>query len=205
MKAVWIIRDEHRRYGAVLGMVRQLLSTLGAGPTTVDLGLIGLAFDYVADFVGNFHHPKEDEYLFRKVRARTSGADAILNELEEQHVRGEHKLTEIRAMLQTLQREPTLERFAKFKAAVLSYIDFETAHAMLESRNLLPIAERVLTSADWAEIDAAFLDNDDPVFGAAPRRKFERLLQEIANRAPAPHGYGPEPGTAITGARWPLG
>ena len=205
MKAVWIIRDEHRRYGAVLGMVRQLICTPDAGPATVDLALIGLALDYVAEFVGKFHHPKEDRFLFRLVRARTSGTDAILNELEEQHVRGEHKLTEIRVMLEAMQREPTLERFARFKADVLSYIDFETAHAMLESRNLLPIAERVLTSDDWAEIDTAFLNNDDPVFGTAPREKFEHLLQEIANRAPAPHGYGSSPGTAITGARWPLG
>lgn len=204
MKAVWIIRDEHRRYGAVLGMVRQLICTPGAGPANVDLGLIGLALDYVAEFVGKFHHPKEDRYLFRLVRTRTSGADAILNELEEQHVRGEHKLREIGAMLETLQREPTLDHFARFRDDVLSYIEFETAHAMLESRNLLPIAERVLTSEDWAEIDAAFLNNDDPVFGTAPREKFEHLLQEIANRAPAPHGYGPNPGTAITGARWPL-
>ena len=52
------------------------------------------------------------------------------------------------------------------------------------------LAEAHLTPADWAVIDASFLDHDDPVFGDKPRDEFRGLLAAIAARAPAPHGYG---------------
>lgn len=204
VKAVWIIRDEHRRHGAVLGLIRQLLNAPDANQHSVDFDLIGLALDYVADFVAIFHHAKEDQFLFRLLCQRTSAADAIVNELEEQHVRGERKRTELRILLGALQRQPTPERFARFKADALAYVEFETAHALLESRNLLPIAEQMLTDADWVKIDAAFQSNEDPLFGAVPRQKFDRLLKEITSRTTAPQGYETPVDRAITGARWPL-
>ena len=68
-KAVWIIRDEHRRYGAVLNMVRNLLKQAGAAGEGVDGELVESAFDYVEEFIDTFHHPKEDAYLFRPGRA----------------------------------------------------------------------------------------------------------------------------------------
>jgi hypothetical protein len=54
----------------------------------------------------------------------------------------------------------------------------------------MPLAERVLTDADWQAIDAAFRANDDPLFGARPKQEFRKLFQLIVNRAPAPLGVG---------------
>jgi branched-chain amino acid transport system ATP-binding protein len=48
----------------------------------------------------------------------------------------------------------------------------------------------VLTEEDWSGIDAAFADNDDPVFGRARREEYRRLLAAIAEHAPAPLGAG---------------
>ncbi len=55
---------------------------------------------------------------------------------------------------------------------------------------LLPLAERVLTGADWEAIDAAFKANDDPLFGPQPGEEFRALFQRIVTRAPAPIGVG---------------
>jgi len=54
----------------------------------------------------------------------------------------------------------------------------------------MPLAERVLAPEDWQVIDAAFDDNDDPVFGAAPQQKYAALLKFILSQSPAPVGYG---------------
>ncbi len=42
----------------------------------------------------------------------------------------------------------------------------------------------------WAEIDAAFADNEDPLFGPARKAEFEAPFREIVNDAPAPIGFG---------------
>jgi hemerythrin-like domain-containing protein len=201
-RAIWIIKDEHARYGAVLSLVRGLLTDPAADERSIDTGLMALALDYVAEFVATFHHPKEDRYLFRLLRERAPETSASIDALSAQHQLGDRKLTSLRVRLEALQRRPSAERFHRFKADALAYIDFETMHATRESRELLPIAERVLTAADWAEIDAAFAANDDPAFGDRPRQRFERMLSALANRAPSPYGLGV---SATITARWPLG
>jgi len=205
--AVWIIRDEHSRYGAVLSLIRSLLNEPGADEDSVDTGLIALALDYVAEFVATFHHPKEDRYLFRLVRARAPETGAVIDALAAEHLQGDRKLTALRVRLEALQRRPSPERFARFKADALAYVDFETMHAMKESRELLPVAERVLTADDRVELDAAFASNDDPAFGSEPKQRFERMLSALANRAPAPYGLASpaadRPTFAKVGARWP--
>lgn len=199
--ALWVIRDEHARYGSVLSLVRGLLADAGGDPAALDAGLIALALDYVAEFVATFHHPKEDRFLFRLVRMRAPEAAALVEALERDHVEGDRRLTALRVRLEALQRRPTPELFGRFKSDAMAYLDFETGHALRESRELLPIAQGALTAEDWAEVDAAFADNDDPAFGARPQQRFDRMLSAIVNRAPAPHGLGPTP---TIGARWPL-
>ncbi len=49
---------------------------------------------------------------------------------------------------------------------------------------------RALDDADRAEIDAAFADNEDPLFGPARKAEFEAPFREIVNDAPAPIGFG---------------
>ena len=198
--ALWVIRDEHARYGAVLSLVRGLLSGREIDFRTLDTELVALALDYVAEFIATFHHPKEDRFLFRRVRERAPESAALVESLEREHVEGDRKLTALRVRLEALQLRPSAELFDRFRRDALNYLDFETNHALRESRELLPIAQRALTAADWDEIDAAFAGNDDPAFGARPQQRFERMLSAIANRAPAPLGLGP---AASIGARWP--
>ena len=54
----------------------------------------------------------------------------------------------------------------------------------------MPLAERALRKEDCSGIDAAFADNDDPLFGSARREEYRRLLAAIAEHAPAPFGAG---------------
>ena len=55
----------------------------------------------------------------------------------------------------------------------------------------IPIAERVLTAEDWDEINTAFRENDNPLFGIKPKEEAEALYQKILALAPAPMGFGP--------------
>ena len=44
---------------------------------------------------------------------------------------------------------------------------------------------------DWAAINTAFRENDNPLFGIKPKEEAELLYQRILSLAPAPIGYGP--------------
>ena len=56
---------------------------------------------------------------------------------------------------------------------------------------VLPLAERVLLDEDWAEIDAAFEGNRDPLIGKHVQEDFDKLFSHIVNIAPPPIGLGP--------------
>ncbi len=189
-KAIWIIREEHQRYGSVLNLVRNLLDDAGEDHSSLDPELLERAFDYVEEFIDEYHHPKEDDFLFRAVRRRSREANALVEELEAQHVDGARMLTELRAALTAWRQTRSDLDFRVFRDLARTYIDFEGRHAMKENDELIPIAEKALTYEDWATIDAAFENNDDPAFGAAPQAKFRDMLAEIARRAPAPYGHG---------------
>ena len=71
------------------------------------------------------------------------------------------------------------------------YVVAYLAHMKLEETAILPVAQAVLSEADWAELDAAFANNCDPLTGQHPRDPaFDRLFTRIVMRAPAPIGVG---------------
>ena len=54
---------------------------------------------------------------------------------------------------------------------------------------------KILEPEDWAEIDAAFASNEDPLFGAQKRREFKDLVDWILELAPSPLGFREEAAT----------
>jgi branched-chain amino acid transport system ATP-binding protein len=60
----------------------------------------------------------------------------------------------------------------------------------IEERDLLPRAREALQASDWEEIDAAFSENQDPMFGEKGNSEFSELLNKLVNSLPAPLGLG---------------
>jgi hypothetical protein len=60
----------------------------------------------------------------------------------------------------------------------------------LEERQIMPLAEKTLTADDWAELDAAFAANRDPLTGHEPEDDYRALFTRIVNALPAPLGLG---------------
>jgi hypothetical protein len=60
----------------------------------------------------------------------------------------------------------------------------------MEEREVLPLAERVLTDDDWADLDEAFSANRDPLTGCEPEADYHALFTRIVNAVPAPIGLG---------------
>ena len=61
----------------------------------------------------------------------------------------------------------------------------------IEERDILPLAQRLLTADDWRDLDAAFADNRDPLTGHEPEEMYRDLFSKIVNALPSPIGLGP--------------
>ena len=190
MQAIRIIREEHQSLAAVLHGLLYLVREIRAHRTEPDFGLLGAMVYYIDTFPERFHHPKEDAWLFRLLLQRHPPAAAIIDRLQSEHRAGAVKLRQLEQALIRYQQGGR-DEFPVFAAAVEAYVAFERNHMRSEETEVIPLAQQYLTPADWAEIDAAFLDHADPLLGTSAREDFLDLFRRIVNLAPPPIGVGP--------------
>jgi len=186
-EAIRIIKDEHFAIAAVLYTLRHLIREIedGAKP---NFPLLRAILDYIVSYPDRWHHPKEDKFLFAAVRRRSAQAESLVGKLEREHALGYPMIETLKQQLLCYQaNDPGAQESFFYTAG--RYIDFEYAHMRTEEEELIPLAESLLTQEDWAEIDATFQENDNPLFGIKPKEEAERLYQRILELAPAPIGF----------------
>jgi hemerythrin-like domain-containing protein len=189
MQAIRIIHDEHRSLSAVLHGMGYLVRDIRDRGATPNFDVLGAMIYYIDAFPERFHHPKEDQYLFRLLRMRHPDAAPTLDRLDAEHRVGAEKIRVLEQALARYQQGGGAE-FPRFAAAVESYAAFHWSHMRTEEQEILPLAEKYLTAEDWTEIDAAFLGHTDPMLGADARSEYQALFRRIVNLAPPPIGVG---------------
>lgn len=180
--ALSIIRDEHRSLAAVIHGLQHVLNESIRFDSTPDFALLRSMLLYIEAFPERLHHPKEDAYLFARLRARNNECDALIGELERQHAEGAADFAELRHALAVWEAGAAgaAERFA---AAVERFAQGQWRHMGAEEALVLPAASRYLTPDDWRAIARAFGDNGDPRFDADTEASFERLFSRLMNLA----------------------
>ena len=185
-----IIRDEHQALAAMLRSLGMLLAEHRRKGVPPDFGVLRAMLLYVDEFPEKLHHTKESELLFPMLRARSAEAADVLDKLDRDHAQGEKAIRDLEHDLLAYEVLGG-DRAASFEKSVNRYIDFYLAHMRIEESQVLPLAQRVLTDADWAELDAAFMKNRDPLTGHEPDDVYRPLFSRIVMTAPAPIGLGP--------------
>ena len=186
-----VILEEHRALAAVLHGLRFLVRRVREGGRKPDFPVLRAMLHYIDTFPEKEHHPREDRYLFSRVRLRTHEVDAALDDLEAEHVRGAEMIRHLEQGLLRFEQGGG-EYLEPFATAVEAYCDFHWQHMRKEEDVILPAAERVLTDADWAELNAAFAGKANPLGGVQAHQDFDQLFREIVKLAPPPIGVGPE-------------
>jgi hemerythrin-like domain-containing protein len=186
-KAIDLIRREHRDIALVIQCFATVLREVRDGKLVPDPALYEAIIDYMQNFPDRFHHPKEEDYLFKTLRQRDQAAGALLDELRAQHVAGDRSIADLRWKLEELKKD--LEKgFPAFDQAATAYIESQKSHMALEETKVMPAAQAALTEADWDVIGQAFADNDDPIFGHNPQAYYDRLFSRIVALTPEPYG-----------------
>ncbi len=186
-----VIHDEHHALAAMLRSLLMLLTHARREGTAPDFGVLRAMLFYVDEFPERLHHTKESTLLFPRLRQRVPELAAVLDRLDQEHARGEAAIRELEHALLAYEVMGDATRRDAFEAAAERYVGFYLDHMRIEETEVLPAATRHFTPADWAELDAAFAANRDPLTGHEPDDAYRPLFQKILMQAPAPIGLGP--------------
>jgi hemerythrin-like domain-containing protein len=188
--ALTIILDEHRSLAAVTHGLRFLVREMREKNLEPEGKLLWSMLYYIDSFPQKLHHPKEEAYLFRRLKMRTRAADKAIAELEDQHRAGAEHVKALEMALGRYQAGAPGGR-EEFMTAAERFADEIAVHMALEENVVIPLAKEHLKAEDWVEIADAFGMNGDPRFGAEPDHEFRSLFSRIVNLAPPPIGVGP--------------
>jgi hemerythrin-like domain-containing protein len=188
--AIRVIQEDHDRLSALIHGMQYFARAIGKGGNAPDPKVFRAMLLYISDYPEKVHHPKEDLFLFARLRSRAADVDAAINELEAQHASGETLVHELEHALARYEFEG--EAAAKpFLYLVERYAKFYFDHMRLEEEVILPAANQYLTAEDWEILDHEFSLEKDPLTGREYKAGFDKLFSVIVNIAPAPIGLGP--------------
>ncbi|HEX4798199.1 MAG TPA: hemerythrin domain-containing protein [Burkholderiales bacterium] len=189
-KVLNIIRDEHRSIAAVLHGMQYLVNEIRTRKTKIDPRVFRAMLYYLDTFCDRMHHPKEDRYLFGAMRRRGARANALIAELEKEHAGGEESLRRLEQLLLRYEEGGDGE-FPAFAREAENFVQGYWDHMRKEEEQVFPLAEKLLAPEDWAAIDRAFEENQDPLADQRDTEDFQKLFSRIVNLAPPPIGVGP--------------
>lgn len=195
MDAMRILMDEHQSLAAIIHAIRHMIGEIGAGRLQPDHKLLEAMVHYLDAYPEKRHHPKEDEFLFGPLRARTHDADAALDRLEAEHADAEARIAVLEAAVKAYAQAPA--NVDAFKTAFEDYAAFYRSHMMTEEREVLPLIRKHFTAEDWDRANAGFIA-DDPLSGTratarAGEEDFAHIFSKLVAAAPAPIGFGAGP------------
>jgi hemerythrin-like domain-containing protein len=174
VRAIGIIRHEHRSLASVLHVAAHTVRQGRARRAMPDLDLLHAVVRYVHHYSIDWHHPREERSLFHRLRERTSVLDAELGELERQHEREGELVHELAGLL---EGNADGTQLAALESALERYTAFTWAHLGREEGVILPAALRLLRPGDWAGIEAVLAAAEPPrLDGDAHSRRLLSLL-----------------------------
>lgn len=187
--AAKIIRDEHAALAAMLRSLLMLIDN-GAGDEPERFFDVARAMlFYIDEFPERLHHPKESKLLFPALARSQPDLAEVIAKLERDHELGQARVRELQHQLLAWELIGDSRRLAFIEATRL-YVKFYLDHMRVEETQLLPVAQRVLSDAEWARLDEAFGPDIDPLAGGSHDPSYHRLFTRIVLAAPAPIGVG---------------
>lgn len=184
------IREEHSSLAAMLQSLRMMLKRGPGNDPQQYFDVLGAMLFYIDEFPEKLHHTKETALLFPRVLKAAPAVREAIERLDSDHEKSEAGVRELQHLLTAWELLGESRRKA-FEDYCTHYLDSYMEHMRLEESLILPEAEKHLTEADWAELDAAFALNTDPLNGKYARDPvYDKLYSRIVGMAPAPIGLG---------------
>lgn len=177
---VW--HADHIKFGQLLNLLESELQRFhDAGYPDYQL-MLDIMF-YMTHYSDVLHHPKED-LLFARMKLHDADVGRTADELTKQHAQLRNMGNAMVGALDDIVNGSIAPR-ERVEATARAYVGALRAHMRTEENEMLPAAERLLSEADWTEIDAAIATFDDPLFGCEVHERYAGLRAQIDRQAGA--------------------
>ncbi|MBE7942004.1 MULTISPECIES: hemerythrin domain-containing protein [Ramlibacter] len=173
--------EEHAYFARLLQLLQAQVDLFHAGETPqypLMLDILG----YLHDYADQVHHPREDE-AFRRLRKRHPDQALMIARLEQEHRVIARAGTTLAHLLTQVEAGDAIVRRSEIEMAAATFLVYYTHHLEKEDGEVLPLAARSLTEADWQAIRDCVKPSPDPLFGAQPQQRFRALRHRIALEA----------------------
>jgi hemerythrin-like domain-containing protein len=147
--AAW--HQEHESFNKLLSILRKEIDVFHSEGEP-DYRLMLDIISYLRDFADTFHHPREDE-AFRLLAQRCPDRELPLARLRQEHVVIAHAGEELRALLEQAANDEVTLR-SRVEVAAATYLVYYSNHIRVEEEDVLPLARRTLTDAEWLSVKA---------------------------------------------------
>ncbi|SPK70555.1 conserved protein of unknown function (plasmid) [Cupriavidus taiwanensis] len=178
--AAW--HNDHIHFASLLDLLERQVSTFHQGEQP-NYGMMTTIIQYMRNYGDCVHHPRED-VAYALLVERDPGTRIIISRLLQEHRVIANVGTELLDRLREVQSEVVTSR-AALEAAAAMYLVYYRNHLSTEEKQVMPLAARFLTDADWAEVAANEPASADPLFGANVEKRIATLRKQIDSEAKA--------------------
>jgi nucleotide-binding universal stress UspA family protein/hemerythrin-like domain-containing protein len=180
-KALSIIKGEHRSLAATVHAFQWILGRAMNENEPADVPLMRSMHFYFRSFTARLHHPKEDDFLFPLLQARTREADDTIEILQKHHAEEAGMLAKIDEAINAYELDCSSKCLKEIAASVDSYAERVWEHARAEENIVLPLCQRHLLTQDWEKIASAFEANGDPSLDLDLKGGYQKLFVRLMN------------------------
>lgn len=177
--AIAVIKGEHRSIAAVIHGLRHAIGLAQANGTPIEPALLRGAVRYFRDFTAALHHPKEELYLFERLRERSTASHELLATLGQQHHQEAGYIDRLQGAADAYLQDTTPACLTAFSRATDAYAAHLWDHMTQEEKVLLPACQACFDRDDWRTVAQAFAENGDPRFDKERVQGLERLFVSL--------------------------
>jgi len=178
MSATNELRTEHRAIERMLAILETAAARLEQGER-VRPDVFRQGVDFVRNFADRCHHGKEEQNLFPRMEARGVPREGgPIGVMLFEHELGRAFAGAIAGAIDAYEAD------GQAAARVIAenargYVDLLRQHIMKEDNVLFPMADRVLSAADQAELDERFEQIETERMGPDTHERYHRLLDNL--------------------------
>ncbi len=173
------LKHEHQIILIALdGVEREMQRVQDGGPVPEER--VGQMIDFVQNFADRCHHAKEENLLFTRMQERGLPANGgPIGVMLQEHDEGRRLVRTAAKALPGAGAGDAGAR-AALAANLLAYVRLLRLHIDKEDNVLYPMADKILTPADQAELTAAFERVEAEEIGEGTHERYHQLAHEWA-------------------------
>ncbi|WDE03509.1 hemerythrin domain-containing protein [Thalassomonas viridans] len=171
------LQREHKGHKQLLTLLEGKLARLKQN-IPLDFNLLNDAVNYIDNYAGRYHHPKED-IIYHYMVDNDLDPHKDFAKIIEEHNKLEQITSQVQTSLQSILLD-AITSTSRFATELEEFIQIHQQHLHIEDTVVFPQIERGLTEEDWQKLLPQMPNQeDDPLFGTKVQAEYLELYHRL--------------------------